>query len=626
MYFQLLLNPGGLPPDAPSFADEPEARSVNRAEKRQLGSPDMWSWVQLATSTDPSSSLCFLDPHSSLAVVGNVQLHNRDELLEALHSEQELDVEIVLAAYKKWGSGCFAHFRGRFSFIILDALDRSFWGAVDHLGLGSIYYSVDSKGTVCLSNQLKYIPDSFCRTPDIDYIGRYLLNCYPGDSSTVWQGVNSVPSGNVLRFERGDLTIRKYWYPAARPEDESWQKDISPAAFLRTAFVQAVECSLKRSDSNGLLLSGGLDSSAIACIGQKALAGRGGSLKAYSRVPDSNRTDCATEQDYVEIIRDQCNIPVRFLHDLTENKTDQLHDYYASRGSFPFHPFPFLTRPLVEAAAGDSCSVLLSGFGGDETASVSGIGSLGIALRHGPMREAWEVIDQFRSTNKLSWWKVLRYHTAGPMVSPDIRRLLRFSGGAKDKSLQNRFVQQQFATQLRLQRLVCKGLGYRGRLFADPARELEIRLNGQYFRPFFDLDRYYQERLGVQYAYPFLDKTIVEFMLSVSPVEYLRGGQTRSIFRRAMKDILPEKVRLRQDKVPITTGMPFLKILMRSRLYIESILDHQNSIVWEFVDKKRIEQTWQQSAADEEGKIDNWMALEIGRCLNVAAFLQWAKL
>lgn len=625
MYFQLLLHPGGVPSVVPHFAHEPETCRANRGEKRQLGSPDMRSWVQLATSTDSSSSLFFSDSHSSLAVVGNVQLHNRDELLEALHPQPELDVGIVLAAYKKWGRGCFAHFRGRFSFIILDTSDRSFWGAVDHLGLGAIYYSVDSKGTVCLSNHLKYIPDSFCKTLNFDYIGRYLLNCYPDDSSTVWQGVSSVPSGNVLRFERGDLTIRKYWHPAVSSGTEPWKKGVPPSEVLRTALVQSVECSLRR-NSNGLLLSGGLDSSAIACIGQKALVDRGGLLKAYSRVPDLNKTDCASEQQYVEIIRDQCNIPVRFLHELTENKTEQLHDYYASRGSFPFHPFPFLTRPLVEAAAGDGCSVLLSGFGGDETASVSGIGSLGIALRHGPLREAWAVIDQFRATNELSWWKVLRYHTAGPMVSPHIRLLLRSSARGEDKSLQNRFVQEKFVSQLRLRRLVCKGLGYRGRLFADPAKELQIRLDNQYFRPFFELGQYYQEKLGVQYAFPFLDKTVVELMLSVSPVEYLKGGQTRSIFRRAMKGILPEKVRLRQDKVPITTGMPFSKILLRSRLYIESILDHQNSIVWEFVDRKRIEQTWRQSLADEEAKMDNWMALEIGRCLNVAAFLQWTKL
>jgi asparagine synthase (glutamine-hydrolysing) len=53
---------------------------------------------------------------------------------------------------------------------------------------------------------------------------------------------------------------------------------------------------------------------------------------------------------------------------------------------------------------------------------------------------------------------------------------------------------------------------------------------------------------GVEARYPFFDTRLVAFSIGLPASEKLRFGQTRSILRRALKGVLPDKVRLRQTK------------------------------------------------------------------------------
>jgi asparagine synthase (glutamine-hydrolysing) len=53
---------------------------------------------------------------------------------------------------------------------------------------------------------------------------------------------------------------------------------------------------------------------------------------------------------------------------------------------------------------------------------------------------------------------------------------------------------------------------------------------------------------GVEVRYPFFDIRLVRFCLGLDSSEKLRPNQTRSILRRAMKDIYPGSVARRQDK------------------------------------------------------------------------------
>ena len=52
---------------------------------------------------------------------------------------------------------------------------------------------------------------------------------------------------------------------------------------------------------------------------------------------------------------------------------------------------------------------------------------------------------------------------------------------------------------------------------------------------------------------PFLDHRLVELCFSLPPNELIRGGETKSLLRRALGDLLPPQVRERRDKLGFVT-------------------------------------------------------------------------
>lgn len=56
-------------------------------------------------------------------------------------------------------------------------------------------------------------------------------------------------------------------------------------------------------------------------------------------------------------------------------------------------------------------------------------------------------------------------------------------------------------------------------------------------------------RHGLAVSFPLLDRQVVDFMLSLPTRMFLADGQSRQPFRRAMRGILPDRVRLARNKV-----------------------------------------------------------------------------
>jgi asparagine synthase (glutamine-hydrolysing) len=54
---------------------------------------------------------------------------------------------------------------------------------------------------------------------------------------------------------------------------------------------------------------------------------------------------------------------------------------------------------------------------------------------------------------------------------------------------------------------------------------------------------------SIEARLPFLDYRLVERTLSLSPDQIIRSGTTKYILRESMKGLLPEKIRMRQDRM-----------------------------------------------------------------------------
>jgi asparagine synthase (glutamine-hydrolysing) len=65
------------------------------------------------------------------------------------------------------------------------------------------------------------------------------------------------------------------------------------------------------------------------------------------------------------------------------------------------------------------------------------------------------------------------------------------------------------------------------------------------------------DKSGMQFSletrFPFLDHNLAEKTLSIPSDNYIKNGYTKVIMRNALKGILPEKIRMRKDKVGYAT-------------------------------------------------------------------------
>jgi asparagine synthase (glutamine-hydrolysing) len=81
----------------------------------------------------------------------------RDELIKrGVSFVSKSDTEVILAAYKEWGSDCLHKFNGMFAFIIYDKIHNKVFVARDRFGIKPLYYYSDATGIFCLRNKGLY--------------------------------------------------------------------------------------------------------------------------------------------------------------------------------------------------------------------------------------------------------------------------------------------------------------------------------------------------------------------------------------------------------------------------------------------------------------------------------------
>ena len=93
---------------------------------------------------------------------------------------------------------------------------------------------------------------------------------------------------------------------------------------------------------------------------------------------------------------------------------------------------------------------------------------------------------------------------------------------------------------------------------------------------------------GIEYRYPFLDVKLVEFFYSL-PSEYkFKNGMGRYLFRMAMEEILPEKIRMRNDKGGNTIPNVFARVLKDEEIFREIIEEGRLKNQYHYVDYDKL--------------------------------------
>lgn len=221
----------------------------------------------------------------------DVVLDNRAELLAKLGMGPDdgsvPDGTIAFEMVRRYGEDCLNELLGAYAFVYYDRQNRQVWLVLDAVGNRCLYYAVVD-GVLYFSTLME---------PLLDVVGykglngRWITDFLALDNlalmteyeETAYAGIYRLAPRQVVTFGQRGLDKRIYWNPEVKelklPDDAAY------AARLKEIYKESIFC-LLRDEETYLMLSGGLDSTSIACYAARELRERGRTLHTFTSVPE----------------------------------------------------------------------------------------------------------------------------------------------------------------------------------------------------------------------------------------------------------------------------------------------------------------------------------------------------
>lgn len=301
----------------------------------------------------------------TVQVVFNGEIYNFPELRRGLLARGHVfrtrsDTEVIVHLYEEHGPDCVHHLDGMFAFALWDSVRQRLLLARDRVGIKPLYYARTSD-RLCFASELKSIltVPGVPRDPDPAALQRFLALHYVAGDATLFRAIRKLPPGHLLLATAGGVTLRPYWdltYTRAR-HDRPFDAVVGE---LQELLARTVRAHLLADVPVGVLLSGGLDSSAILSLAASA-AGR--PLHTYTVGFDG--PGVVDERPYAR------EVAARFgarHHELSFTAEDfwRFLPAYGWHMEEPVCEPPAVALYYLTRRARQDVKVLLSGEGGDE--------------------------------------------------------------------------------------------------------------------------------------------------------------------------------------------------------------------------------------------------------------------
>jgi asparagine synthase (glutamine-hydrolysing) len=314
---------------------------------------------------------------ASLVFAG--EIYNFIELREELQAlghqfKTRSDTEVILRGYLQWGAAVAERLNGMFAFAIWDTRSEELLLVRDRMGVKPLFY-YPTQGGVLFGSEPKAILAHPDIRPEVDLDGlREVLVLVKNPERTAYAGMHEVRPGQMVRVNRSGLVKTRYWQLTAYQHEHNLTRTIETVADLmhdivrRHVVTDVPLCSL---------LSGGLDSSALTALADRAvLRQQGRHIRSFSVdfvgqeqhfVPGSfhKTADTPFVNDFVRHVG--CD-HTEVVLDSQELASDDLHRAVLQACDFPMSAAGdmFISLYQLCAAIKKQSTVALSGESADE--------------------------------------------------------------------------------------------------------------------------------------------------------------------------------------------------------------------------------------------------------------------
>lgn len=471
----------------------------------------------------------------------NGEIYNYVELKQELaergyHFTSESDTEVILASYDQWGFDCLNHFDGMFAFALYDIANDQLFCARDRFGEKPFYYSFFN-GNFYFASEMKALwAAGVPRDPNYPLFYNYLVHDLvenPLDqTNTFFSNIHKLKSAHCFIY-KGESTVtqKKYWDLNIRATQEMTLSEASDR------FMSLLEGSVNRrlrSDVPvGTSLSGGLDSSTIVAL--------------ISQFSENNHTFSARFKDfkkdegaYIDLVRNKFRTQHHDVYINADNFIQEL-DKLIFHQEEPFQTGSIFAQYCVyRESRKQNIPVMLDGQGADELLCgydkdfkfylrelIQKGGSTGLFLEQIKTNHSLDLVPNFKEG--------LRHRL--PHLYQFLSRSKRLFTSSQPLGITKEFYSQSGEKEL---------------LFYD-ADDLKAMLK-------YELTNHGLEKLlrfadrnsmahSVEVRLPFLNHELVEFVMSLHSKLFLYDGWSKAILRNGVKNILPNEIVYRKDKI-----------------------------------------------------------------------------
>jgi asparagine synthase (glutamine-hydrolysing) len=330
------------------------------------------------------------------------RLYNREELAWQLGVPAYVGpATLVLRGYEQLGSELWPLLRG--DFVVVAWNREAEAGALvrDQLG-GRALYLHRSGGVVAFATELANLVELLPNRPPPDdvAVAHWLLPSVIPEERTLFAGIEEVPPATCLELGLAGAQAHRYWAPRFRQQRGLSFAEASAQA--RELLVQAVERRAGEADASAILLSGGIDSAAVAGISCNCLADERRPLRAYSAVfPRHPEID---EGPLIAAVAAHDRLAATAIEAEPGGLLAATAPYIERWQALSPTPNLSFLRPLLDRAAADGVRLLHDGEGGDAVFWYSAP-LVAERVRHGRLASAWSLAGSFPEYGTPTTWR-----------------------------------------------------------------------------------------------------------------------------------------------------------------------------------------------------------------------------
>lgn len=515
-----------------------------------------FSIVDLSDAADQP----FVSSDGSVCVAFNGEIYNHVELRQELRTlgcrfRTKSDTEVLVEAFRTWGTDCFTRFNGFWATAIFDRRRGRVILSRDRVGKKSLYWSRHGS-RIYFASEIKALlavdhiwsHRKVNEAKAFEWLAHGLRDV---DCETMFEGIFKFPAAHWAVLDASfPLNVCRFW---RLPEQRLSERALSAsdaASELRRLVVNSVQLRQQADVPSCLELSGGLDSSVIAA------AAAGCDLRAFTvSFPEFEHSETA----YAKSAAEHLNIKQRILEKWDESVWPNIRAFVDLHEE-PFHsPNLRANQGIWQAMRTDGFRVSLNGAAGDEL--FGGYGHYFPGSQFDNLRNL-----RLASFTRNAW----RYSEARSPLRGLAASVLELAPGL-------RHLRRSAASPLAAIAVSARAGSTGGYAMRGVGLDAILRHDFEVSKIPYWMASGDKNFMGIpiEVRMPFLDFRLVDFAFAMPTTYLIRDGWHKWILRMAFRGLLPENVLWRRKKL----GFPFpmSRFLRESSSVIDLILSQSDN-------------------------------------------------